>query len=100
VGDGPDWRQLDRAQLLAARAQGEETGRKKVLEEWIGWLSTTCQEACLRYTSGPELVDVLSEKLEELRARLSSSSVLPSESKTTALPETLPAPLAETKTTE
>jgi hypothetical protein len=86
MGDGPDWRQVDRARLIAVRLEE----RNKVLLEWTEWL-----EGRVAYVEddGDLPLSELRAKAKELRARLP-------ESKSTAMPETLPTPLAETKTTE
>jgi hypothetical protein len=100
MGDGPDWRQVDRARLLAARAQGEETARKKMTEEWITWLGEIRRYAEETFASGPELLEYLDDKELELRARRAVFGHVPAplpEAKATPEPEANPAPLAETK---
>jgi hypothetical protein len=106
MGDGPDWRQVDRARLLQVR----EEERKKLLEEWILWCETFLSvEAVKGYVAtGWSLGEAIAAKAAELRARLSLPSAPLPEPKAprdtprdaTALPETETTPLAETKTTE
>jgi len=90
-----------------------------VTEEWLSWLEGEIREGMLTFASGPDLLDRFEGKVTELRARLvpPCPSEIPCdkgaghegfhgkepsspESKSTAMPETLPTPLAETKTTE
>jgi hypothetical protein len=103
VGDGPDWRQVDRARLLQVRAEE----RKKVQEEWASWCEERAKQAVSRidkdtHPNAALMMGMLSEwlltKAKELRAPPLAPPL--SESKSTAMPETLPTPLAETKTTE
>jgi hypothetical protein len=77
MGDGPDWRQVDRARLLQARKEE----REKVLLEWAGW----CEEPRESGMAYPEL----QAKAKELRARLLPP--LPD-----LIPHPFPLPLAKT----
>jgi hypothetical protein len=78
VGDGPDWRQVDRARLLAVRLEE----RKKVQEEWASWCEGFSEFALekLEYQSAARL----EAKAKELRAP-PSPPPLP-EPKSTAVP--------------
>jgi hypothetical protein len=94
VGDGPDWRQVDRARLLQVRAEE----RKQVMREWVAWIEGLTEYACQSFLDGPSILERLDKKRDELNGFLFPEPKAPRD--TTALPETETTPLAETKTTE
>ncbi len=106
MGDGPDWRQVDRARVLAAFEDGKKAGMKAAAEEWIAWcreqaalarISVFEDEARWVFedeTLREALAFWLDEKATELCARLAPQPIPLPPPQSTTEKEDLPTPLA------